>query len=290
MTGTVAQDGYEAGTYRWEPNLSLNEFAEKYKDKPRASAHRTMRSETREGTNAHTIDEYTSEGKWISTIIDDTKGGKVVSRKTKDFNPVKKSPPKTVVPESVVENDEIKSQKEDSNPLPIPIIIDTRSKPKTIAKKQYGSVNVVPVSPVKSTRSITTLQNLQKNESLLEKTADARATATIVNTYAAGAADFVQDAHDDILDLKLTQKGIKNVSRFNSVFKVAGRALGVTSMWEHGSKSVDAFKKGDYANAAINGGKVILDFIFMAGKASNPFILFGGIAYTIWDMSGTMQW
>ncbi len=80
------------------------------------------------------------------------------------------------------------------------------------------------------------------------------------------------------------------MGRYHSTFKWAGRALGFTSVYEHGNKALEAYRNKDYANAVINGGKVALDIVLMVGKASNPFVLFGGLAYTIWDMSGTMQW
>jgi hypothetical protein len=129
----------------------------------------------------------------------------------------------------------------------------------------------------------------QNGGSLLDETSLGRSIYGIVNTYGAGAADFVADHHNGILNLNLSGKGIKNVSRINTTLGVAGKFLGVTSAIEHGAKGWDAYQNGDYMNAAINGGKVILDVVFMFGKASNPFILFGGIAYTVWDMSGTME-
>lgn len=123
----------------------------------------------------------------------------------------------------------------------------------------------------------------------MDKTSEGRFVAGLYNAPAAGAADFVKDFHNTaLLDFELGQKAITNLSRINKVLTATTRFLGVTSMVDHGLKAYNAYKKDGWKSKELwtNVAKIGLDAIFTFGKASNPFILFGGIAYSILDMTG----
>jgi len=65
---------------------------------------------------------------------------------------------------------------------------------------------------------------------------------------------------------------------------VVSKVLGVTAAYEHGSKAYYQFQDGNYTGAAINTLKTGIDIFFIFAKASNPFVFFGSLVYTVVDV------
>lgn len=125
-------------------------------------------------------------------------------------------------------------------------------------------------------------------ESILENTSTSRGIATFSTQYITGGMESMMEPTNPF-NKRIIAEGTKSFGKATFALKVVGGALGLVSAYDHFNKAKNAFKEGDRLNGWINIGKIVLDGVFIFGKASNPIILFGGMTYAILDMSGALE-
>jgi RHS repeat-associated protein len=75
----------------------------------------------------------------------------------------------------------------------------------------------------------------------------------------------------------------KQLSKITAPFKILGSALGAYSAYGHWNKFSEAYNTGDTNAAIINGGKLLLDGVFLISKSTNPLFLGASVAYGVTD-------
>jgi len=77
----------------------------------------------------------------------------------------------------------------------------------------------------------------------------------------------------------------KQLKKISKPVALIGKALGIVSIVQHGSKVIDALnqEKKDWKSFAINVGKLGLDVVFLVGKSVNPVFLTASVAYGVVD-------
>jgi RHS repeat-associated protein len=80
-------------------------------------------------------------------------------------------------------------------------------------------------------------------------------------------------------------KAANQLKKISKPVAIIGKVLGVVSAAQHGMKIIDAINQENvnWNSVVINGGKFVLDVVFMVGKSVNPLFLGASVIYGVVD-------